>query len=132
MLILCLAKNVNRKLIRSCIKESVRDFDSQRTVATQVSKREEVYELTSSNDQPIETTNSGSAFPAAQGISMWGYKDQNGPTKWKECFPISSEGTQQSPIDIAESACIQKSGLPPLKFTYHAETSRSIENDGNG
>ena len=134
MFIICFSKKVNRDLLKNLINEKAEEFDSQRTVSSQVSNQEEGYELTSSNDQLIESaikSTSNLAFKAAHSLTMWGYKDHNGPTKWDEWFPISSNGTRQSPIDIKESECIHELKLCPLQFDYKSNTSQTIENDGN-
>ena len=137
MLVLCLSKKVNRKLLKSCVKEKVEEYDSRRTVSTQVSTREEGYELTSSNDQLIQSPSSGSSNLAYEacpcpGISMWGYQNHNGPDRWEEWFPISASGECQSPIEIQESHCIQEPSLPPLQCEYKPEVSRTILNNGHG
>eukprot|EP00092_Neocalanus_flemingeri_P001980 GFUD01002113.1.p1 GENE.GFUD01002113.1~~GFUD01002113.1.p1 ORF type:complete len:839 (-),score=120.69 GFUD01002113.1:119-2635(-) len=134
MLLLFFSKKVSRKMIKNLIDGTADNLDSHRTVSTQDSNRDEGYELSASNDQLIESAILGTsnlAVKAAQTLNIWGYKDNNGPAKWDEWFPISSSGTRQSPIDIIENSCVQESGLTPLHFNYKTEICQTIENDGN-
>jgi len=48
----------------------------------------------------------------------WGYNKNNGPSEWVRWYPISNNGTRQSPVDIIPSTCTQDKTLPALKFQY--------------
>lgn len=60
----------------------------------------------------------------------WGYTGKQGPEYWGTLSPkyrLAKNGKQQSPIDIATKATVNKS-LPPLKFNYREENVSAINN----
>lgn len=38
-------------------------------------------------------------------MATWGYKSDNGPAQWHKWYPVASEGSRQSPIDIKTCDC---------------------------
>ncbi|KAM9440177.1 carbonic anhydrase [Clarias gariepinus] len=60
----------------------------------------------------------------------WGYGPADGPAKWVEHFPIA-DGPRQSPINIVPGQVQFDQTLKPLKFQYHASTSKDILNNGH-
>jgi len=134
MLIICFSKRANRDIIKNQFVRQTEVFDSHRTVSSQCSTQEDGFELTDSNNQLVESAIRGTSditIQAGQGLTLWGYKDHNGPAKWNDWFPISSQGTRQSPIDIQESSCIKDISLSPLLYSYQCDLCQTIENDGN-
>jgi len=61
----------------------------------------------------------------------WGYKTENGPANWHKWYPVASEGTRQSPIDIKTVDADGKSEEDPtLIATYDPAKELQIENTG--
>ena len=64
--------------------------------------------------------NSEEAPPRAENVE-WGYEAENGPDVWN-ClstdFLLCSEGTHQSPIDLANPKAAR---LPAIAFNYRPE-----------
>ena len=117
MLILCVSKKANINLLKKFVNAKVDEFDSRRTVSTQVS-REERFQLNSTSESPT-TGLSSQEYPGGVKVPAWGYEEHNGPAMWTEWFPVSSSGSHQSPVDMEESSCIRNT-LPPLQCEYGA------------
>ncbi|KAK9403188.1 carbonic anhydrase 13-like [Crotalus adamanteus] len=60
----------------------------------------------------------------------WGYEEDNGPTHWKEIFPIA-DGDRQSPIDIQTKETKYDSNLLPLSPSYDPSSAKVILNNGH-
>jgi len=61
----------------------------------------------------------------------WGYKADNGPANWYKSYPVASEGTRQSPIDIKTVDADGKSEEDAsLVATYDPAEELKIENTG--
>ena len=73
--------------------------------------------------------NSEEAPPRAENVE-WGYEAENGPDVWN-ClstdFLLCSEGTHQSPIDLANPKAAR---LPAIAFNYRP-TALNIHNNGH-
>ncbi|XP_052229208.1 carbonic anhydrase-like isoform X2 [Dreissena polymorpha] len=66
-------------------------------------------------------------------MAHWGYTDKNGPSTWKDGFPIA-EGSRQSPIDIVLSEAVYDVGLMagiPLGVDYKPEDETLLQNNGH-
>jgi len=63
--------------------------------------------------------------------TSWGYKTDNGPANWHKWYPVASEGTRQSPIDIKTLDVDGASEEDPsLVATYEPTADLTIENTG--
>jgi len=63
--------------------------------------------------------------------ASWGYKTDNGPSNWHKWYPVASEGTRQSPIDIVTLDVDGASEEDPsLVATYEPTADLAIENTG--
>jgi len=61
----------------------------------------------------------------------WGYKAENGPANWHKLYPVASEGTRQSPIDIKTVDADGKSEEDAtLIATYEPAEELKLENTG--
>lgn len=60
---------------------------------------------------------------------QWGYKDDNGPAKWHNWFPIAT-GSRQSPVDIVTGNCTTVTGLEELSATYSSAEGNTLVNTG--
>ena len=73
--------------------------------------------------------NSENAPPRTEKVE-WGYDAENGPGVWSCLSPefvLCSEGTHQSPIDLANPTA---STLPPIAFNY-GTTALNVRNNGH-
>ncbi|XP_060631538.1 carbonic anhydrase 13-like [Anolis sagrei] len=60
----------------------------------------------------------------------WGYEEDNGPSHWKEVFPLAN-GDRQSPIDIKTQEAKYDPSLRPLYPRYDPSSARVILNNGH-
>ncbi|XP_030409247.1 carbonic anhydrase 13-like isoform X1 [Gopherus evgoodei] len=60
----------------------------------------------------------------------WGYDEHNGPSHWKEVFPVAN-GDRQSPIDIKTEEAKYDPALPPISPNYDPTSAKVILNNGH-
>uniref|UniRef100_G1KPK2 Carbonic anhydrase n=1 Tax=Anolis carolinensis TaxID=28377 RepID=G1KPK2_ANOCA len=60
----------------------------------------------------------------------WGYEEDNGPSHWKEVFPLAN-GDRQSPIDIKTQEAKYDPTLRPLYPRYDPSSAKVILNNGH-
>uniref|UniRef100_A0A8D0H8L5 Carbonic anhydrase n=1 Tax=Sphenodon punctatus TaxID=8508 RepID=A0A8D0H8L5_SPHPU len=60
----------------------------------------------------------------------WGYDEHNGPSHWKEVFPIAN-GSRQSPIEIKTQETKYDPALRPLSPSYDPTSAKVILNNGH-
>ncbi|XP_053251716.1 carbonic anhydrase 13-like [Podarcis raffonei] len=60
----------------------------------------------------------------------WGYDEHNGPSRWKELFPLAT-GDRQSPIDIRTETTKYDPTLRPLYPNYDPSSAKVILNNGH-
>jgi len=60
----------------------------------------------------------------------WGYKEHNGPAQWHQWFPIATEGTRQSPVDLCTSLCETDPSLEQVKYSYNPNNCLKVSNTG--
>ncbi|XP_019405502.1 PREDICTED: carbonic anhydrase 13-like isoform X1 [Crocodylus porosus] len=60
----------------------------------------------------------------------WGYDEHNGPSRWKEVFPVAN-GDRQSPIDIKTTEAKYDPSLCPISPNYDPTSAKVILNNGH-
>ncbi|KYO48337.1 carbonic anhydrase 13 isoform A [Alligator mississippiensis] len=70
--------------------------------------------------------------PAAPDMATlhWGYDEHNGPSHWKEVFPVAN-GDRQSPIDIKTTEAKYDPSLRPISPNYDPTSAKVILNNGH-